>query len=172
MEKKIHENFDTLAKLKTVDPKFENTLILFVKKNKKLFYQRIREDKIRDIHGDLYLKNIFILENNKFYLYDRLEFNDDLRYADIAEDMAHLSMDLDYHKRSDLRKHLISQYIEKSSDTNLENLVYFLMCYKACIRSMVSLFHAKNETIAKKRIAHIRESKDLLKLAASYLESF
>ena len=172
MEKKIHENFDTLAKLKTVDPKFENILILFVKKNKKLFYQRIRENKIRDIHGDLYLKNIFILENNKFYLYDRIEFNDDLRYADIAEDVAHLSMDLDYHKRSDLRKHLISQYIEKSSDINLENLVYFLMCYKACIRSKVSLFHAKNETIAKKRIAHIRESKDLLKLAESYLESF
>lgn len=172
MEKKIHENFDTLAKLKTVDPKFENTLILFVKKNKKLFYQRIREDKIREIHGDLYLKNIFILENKKFYLYDRIEFNDDLRYADIAEDVAHLSMDLDYHKRSDLRKQLISQYIEKSSDINLEKLVYFMMCHKACIRSKVSLFHAKNETIAKKRLAHIRESKDLLKLAESYLESF
>jgi aminoglycoside phosphotransferase family enzyme len=172
MEKKIHENFDTLAKLKTVDPKFENTLILFVKKNKKLFYQRIREDKIREIHGDLYLKNIFILENNKFYLYDRIEFNDDLRYADIAEDVAHLSMDLDYHKRSDLRKHLISQYIEKSSDINLENLVYFLMCYKACIRAKVSLFRAKNETINKKIIAQIKESKDLLKLAESYLELF
>ncbi|HZC49945.1 MAG TPA: hypothetical protein VE244_12890, partial [Nitrososphaeraceae archaeon] len=66
-------------KLNTVDPKFENTLILFIKKNKKLFYQRIREAKIRDIHGDLYLKNIFILENNnRFYLYDRIEFNDDL----------------------------------------------------------------------------------------------
>ena len=172
MEKKIHENFNTLAKLKTVDPKFENALILFVKKNKKIFYQRIRENKIRDIHGDLYLKNIFILEKNKFYLYDRIEFNDGLRYADIAEDIAHLSMDLDYHKRSDLRKHLISQYIEKSSDIDLENLVYFLMCYKACIRSKVSLFHAKNETIAKKRIARIRESKDLLKLAESYLELF
>jgi aminoglycoside phosphotransferase family enzyme len=79
MKKKIHENFETLRKLKTVDPKFENTLILFIKKNKKLFYQRIREDKIRDIHGDLYLKNIFILQNNRFYPYDRIEFNDDLR---------------------------------------------------------------------------------------------
>jgi uncharacterized protein len=172
MEKKIHENFDTLAKLKTVDPKFENTLILFVKKNKKLFYQRIREDKIREIHGDLYLKNIFILENNRFYLYDRIEFNDYLRYADIAEDIAHLSMDLDYHKRSDLRKHFISQYIEKCNDINLENLVYSLMCYKACIRAKVSLFRAKNETSRKKRIALIKESKDLLKLAESYLELF
>jgi aminoglycoside phosphotransferase family enzyme len=173
MEKKIHENFETLAKLKTVDPKFENALILFIKGNKKLFYQRIREDKIRDIHGDLYLKNIFILENNdRFYLYDRIEFNDYLRYADIAEDIAHLSMDLDYHKRSDLISYFISQYIEKSNDINLENLVYFLMCYKACIRAKVSLFRAKNETINKKRIAQIKESKDLLKLAESYLELF
>jgi aminoglycoside phosphotransferase family enzyme len=173
MEKKIHENFDTIAKLKTVDPKFENTLILFIKKNKILFYQRIREGKIRDIHGDLYLKNIFILENNnRFYLYDRIEFNDDLRYADIAEDIAHLSMDLDYHKRSDLRKHFIFQYIEKSNDSNLEKLVYFLMCYKACIRVKVCLFRAKNELIDKKRIAEIRESKALLKLAESYLELF
>jgi aminoglycoside phosphotransferase family enzyme len=172
IKKKIHENFETLTKLKTVDPKFENTLILFIKKNKKLLYDRIREDKIRDIHGDLYLKNIFILENNRFYLYDRIEFNDDLRYADIAEDIAHLSMDLDYHKRSDLRKHFIFQYIEKSNDINLENLVYFLMCYKACIRAKVSLFRAKNETITKKRIAQIKESKDLLKLAESYLELF
>jgi aminoglycoside phosphotransferase family enzyme len=172
VKKKIHENFETLTKLKTIDPKFENTLILFIKKNKKLFYQRIREDKIRDIHGDLYLKNIFILENNRFYLYDRIEFNDYLRFADIAEDIAHLSMDLDYHKRSDLRKHFISQYIEESNDINLENLVYFLMCYKACIRAKVSLFRAKNETIGKKRIFEIKESKYLLKLAESYLELF
>ena len=81
-------------------------------------------------------------------------------------------MDLDYHKRSDLRRYFISQYIEKSNDINLENLVYFLMCYKACIRAKVSLFRAKNETINKKRIAQIKESKDLLKLAESYLELF
>jgi aminoglycoside phosphotransferase family enzyme len=46
------------------------------------------------------------------------------------------------------------------------------MCYKACIRAKVSLFRAKNEIIGKKRIAHIKESKDLLKLAESYLELF
>src|SRR5919202_2921284 len=168
MERKIHENFKTLAKLKTIDPKFENALILFIKSNKKLFHQRIKEDKIRDIHGDLYLKNIFILENNKkVYLYDRIEFNDHLRYADIAEDIAHFSMDLDYHKRSDLRKYFISQYIEKSNDINLKDLVYFLMCYKACVRIKVCIFRAKNETSAQKKLVQIRESKDLLELAES-----
>jgi aminoglycoside phosphotransferase family enzyme len=173
MEKKIHENFETLEKLKNPSSKLEKILMLFIKNNRKLFYQRIKEGKIRDIHGDLYLKNIFILENNKkFYLYDRIEFNDHLRYADIAEDIAHFSMDLDYHKRSDLRKYFISQYIEKSNDINLKDLVYFLMCYKACVRIKVCIFRAKNETSAKKKLVQIKESKDLLELAESYLELF
>jgi len=91
MKKKIDENFETLAKLDTnntnnkiVDPKFHKKLISFITNNKPLFHKRIKEDKIREIHGDLYLRNIFIVNNNvsRFYLYDRIEFNDSLRYAD------------------------------------------------------------------------------------------
>jgi aminoglycoside phosphotransferase family enzyme len=171
MKKKIAENFQTLAKLKsTVDSKFEKKLNSFIKNNDALFYSRIAGNRIRDIHGDLYLKNIFIIKN-KFYLYDRIEFNDFLRYADVAEDVAHLSMDLDYHKRDDLSKYFISQYIMKSNDVKLSGLVYFLMCYKACVRAKVSLFSARNEKIfTNKRMEYVRESEDHLKLAESYLE--
>jgi aminoglycoside phosphotransferase family enzyme len=178
MKKKIDENFETLAKLdtnnKTVHSKFHRKLISFIKNNKPLFYKRIREGKIREIHGDLYLRNIFIVNNkiSRFYLYDRIEFNDSLRYADIAEDVAHLSMDLDYHKRNDLRRYFISKYIEKSSDNCLRDLLYFLMCYKACVRAKVSLFRARTEIIGEKRKIQLEASKDLLELAGSYLESF
>jgi aminoglycoside phosphotransferase family enzyme len=176
MKTKIDENFETLAKLNTNNEivHFHRKLISFIKNNKPLFYKRIREDKIREIHGDLYLRNIFIINNkvSRFYLYDRIEFNDSLRYADIAEDLAHLSMDLDYYKRTDLRMHLISKYIEKSNDNSLQDLLYFLMCYKACVRAKVSLFRAKAEKIVEKRKTQLEESKDLLELAGSYLESF
>ena len=176
MNKKIHENFETLTKLDTnnqiVHSKFERKLISFITCNKSLFYKRIREEKIREIHGDLYLRNIFIINNNdKFYLYDRIEFNDSLRYADIAEDVAHLSMDLEYYKRNDLRKYFISKYIEKSNDNSLQDLLYFLMCYKACVRAKVSLFRAKTEIIGEKRKTYLEEAEDLLELAGSYLES-
>ena len=77
----------------------------FCPKQQKLFLDRIHKGKIRDIHGDLHLKNVFIVQN-RFYLYDRIEFNDALRYADIAEDVAHLSMDLDHHKRTNFQKYL------------------------------------------------------------------
>jgi aminoglycoside phosphotransferase family enzyme len=92
------------------------------------------------------------------------------RYADVAEDVAHLSMDLDHHKRNDFRKRFVSKYISKSNDLNLEKIIYFWMCYKACVRAKVSFFHATNEMAAEKRIDHLRESKDLLALAESYLE--
>ena len=130
----------------------------------------MRESKIRDIHGDVYLKNIFVIDN-KFYLYDRIEFNDSLRYADIVEDVAHLSMDLDFHERSDLSTHFISSYIKKSNDKNMTRLVYFMMCYKACVRAKVSLFRAQVKDKDEK-IIHTNEAKKLLKLASSYIKLF
>ena len=178
LKKKIDENFQTFGKLNNEMPAYKldkmhkiyKRLISFVANNKTLFYKRITQGKIREIHGDLYLGNIFIV-NKRFYLYDRIEFNDSLRYADVTEDVAHLSMDLDYNGRTDLRKHFVSQYIEYTDDIDLKNLLYFLMCYKACVRAKVSLFRAKNETDNETRKRWIEESKNLLDLAAAYIES-
>ena len=105
--------------------KIYKRLISFLGNNKTLFYQRIRQGKIREIHGFLYLGNIFVVNDKRFYLYDRIEFNDSLSYADVTEDMADLSMDLDYNRRIDLRKHFVSQYIQLSDDVDLKNLLYF-----------------------------------------------
>jgi aminoglycoside phosphotransferase family enzyme len=112
MRAKIKENFLTLSKLTNRGSLFESRLNLFVRDNYDLFERRIRASYIRDIHSDLYLKNIFFM-NGKFIMYDRIEFNDSLRYADVSEDVAHLAMDLDYNHREDLRQYLISHYIKK-----------------------------------------------------------
>ncbi len=170
INEKINENFDTIATLTKVDGKLRKALLSFVEDNQSLFRERIHENKIRDIHGDLHLENIFIVQN-KVYLYDRIEFNDSLRYADIAEDVAHLCMDLDHHKRTDFQKYFISQYIEKSNDLTLREVIYFWMCYKACVRAKVSLFRAKNEADKEQRTSYINEAKDLFLLANSYIDS-
>jgi aminoglycoside phosphotransferase family enzyme len=183
MKRKVDENFTTLSRLAIIDPKFEEKLVSFIKDEHNLFLQRITNEKIRDIHGDLYLKNIFIMpdknnnNNNKFYLYDRLEFNDSLRYADVAEDVAHLGMDLDLHGSSELRKRLISAYKLQAKDTSLENIVYFLMCYKACVRVKVSLFRAKGRDKTNSNDRKIinqaeEEARSHMELAESYLKLF
>ena len=180
MMRKVEENFATLSKLTNINSKFETSLKSFINRKTNLFLKRIRDDKIRDIHGDLYLKNVFIMPDGKFYLYDRIEFNDSLRYADVVEDVAHLAMDLDFHERSDLRKRLISEYILRSKDNNLEDIVYFFMCYKACVRAKVSLFRAKSLAKNKdhtysdhdrKRIDEAEEeARRHLQLSESYLD--
>ena len=177
MKRKVKENFATLSKLASINQKFERSLELFIHSKRSLFLGRIRDEKVRDIHGDLYLKNVFIMPDNRFYLYDRIEFNDSLRYADVAEDVAHLAMDLDLHGRTDLRKLLISEYILQGKDASLEDIVYFLMCYKACVRVKVSLFRAKglekntNSDDDRKEIDRAEEeARRHLQLAESYLE--
>jgi aminoglycoside phosphotransferase family enzyme len=171
LKMKIAENFNTLSKLANIPPKFEQKLISFIANNSTLLYHRINQSKIRDIHGDLYLKNIFFV-HHKFYLYDRIEFNDSLRYADVAEDVAHISMDLEYHKKFNLRKHFLFQYIKKSRDSTLEELIYFWMCYKACVRAKVSFFSAKGETDNLRQATSIKEAEEHLRLAASYIDLF
>jgi aminoglycoside phosphotransferase family enzyme len=177
MKRKVEENFATLSKLTSINHELERSLELFIHNKRNLFLERIRDEKIRDIHGDLYLKNVFIMPDNKFYLYDRIEFNDSLRYADVAEDVAHLAMDLDFHGRSDLRKLLISDYMLQGKDTSLEDIVYFLMCYKACVRAKVSLFGArdlnknnKSDHDRKRKEQAEEEATRHLQLAESYLE--
>jgi aminoglycoside phosphotransferase family enzyme len=157
---KIEENFRTLAKLKHPTPQAEDKLIKFINNNENLFLTRIRDKRIRDIHGDLYLNNIFIVKDRKYYLYDRIEFNDSLRYADIAEDVAHLSMDLEYHKRKDLKLYFVRTYVSRSKDHTLKKILNFLICYKAFMRAKVSLFQATFESTTRQR--KLKEEADLL----------
>lgn len=171
MKSKIKENFLTISKLAKIDSIFEERLNQFVEDNKILFAKRLKESRVRDIHGDLYLKNIFYFKN-RFYLYDRIEFNDFLRYADVAEDVSHLAMDFDYHKRHDLRDWFISLYNQKSKDATLSKILYFLISYKACMRAKVSSFRAGQLSNESEKQKCTSDAHNLLVIARNYLERF
>ena len=76
-------------------------------------------------------------------MYDRIEFSDSFRYADVTEDIAYLSMDLIYHKREDLQTRFTKDYVSRSKDYSLENILDFMICYKAFVGAKVSFFHAR-----------------------------
>jgi aminoglycoside phosphotransferase family enzyme len=167
---KIKENFQTLARLKHPTPQARDTLIKFIDNNKNFFLTRIRDKKIRDIHGDLYLKNIFIVKDRKYYLYDRVEFNDSLRYADIGEDVAHLSMDLEYRNHKDLQLYFVRTYVSRSRDHTLEKILNFLICYKAFMRAKVSIFQASFESTKTRQHTLKKETDLLLAFGQKYLK--
>ena len=168
---KINDSFQTLARLKHPIPRARDTLIKFIYNNENFFLTRIRDKKIRDIHGDLYLKNIFIVKNRRYYLYDRVEFNDSLRYADVAEDVAHLSMDLEHHKHKDLQLYFVRTYISRSQDHALERILNFLISYKAFMRAEVSLFQASFESTKSRKHRLQKDADSHFALGQKYLEA-
>jgi aminoglycoside phosphotransferase family enzyme len=107
----IRKTFTKLTNFIDLDNSNITRLNVYVRNNKELLSYCISHENIQEIHGDRYFRNIF-LSNGKFYFYDRIEFNASLGYANIAEDIDHLVMDLDYHEREDLRKYLIDYYIK------------------------------------------------------------
>ncbi len=117
----------------------------FYVENKDLFEKRIKDQKVRDCHGDLYSKNICIVDEEKIYVYDCIEFNERFRYSDVASDVAFLLMDLENYSRYDLSSLFFKKYVEFSKDADLERIVDFYKIYRAYVRGKIAFFQSNKE---------------------------
>lgn len=64
----------------------------FFSQNEPLFTRRLQGGYMRDCHGDLHTRNIFLLPEPQPF--DCIEFNDDFRRIDVLDEIAFLCMDL------------------------------------------------------------------------------
>jgi aminoglycoside phosphotransferase family enzyme len=76
----------------------------FLTERKDTFFERIKEGRIRDCHGDLRLEHIFF--GDEISILDCIEFNERFRYTDVVADIGFLAMDLDFRNSSDLSRQL------------------------------------------------------------------
>ena len=79
-------------------------------------------------------------------------------------------MDLDHNNENKLSEHFVYKYMIKSYDRPLQDLIYFLMCYKICVRAKVTYFNANNQKSDMKKSFYVREAKNLSVLSDSYVE--
>lgn len=171
IKNRVKENFDTIQQVTGKRySDLEKNMTDFLSQNKKILDSRRLYGKIKDVHGDLYLENIFF-RNRKFYLYDRIEFNDTLRYSDVVEDVAHLSMDLDFRGKTKTKERFLGYYKKMSDeDQYFFMLLYFYMCYRAMVKAKVYFFRQHNEENKKKH--HEKIASKLVSLAESYSNNF
>lgn len=103
------------------------------------FARRIDQNKIRECHGDLHLKNICLWQN-QIQIFDCIEFNEPFRNSDVLYDLAFLFMDLEFRGRPDLANRLLNVYLEETND--YEGLLFMpLFCsMRAYIRAKVTSF--------------------------------
>ncbi len=71
-------------------------------------------------------------------------------------------MDLDYHGREDLSRHLIGAYVAESGDHDLMEVLDFYKCYRAYVRGKVESFRLDDPHIPE------REKKEALRRAQKY----
>ena len=119
----------------------------FIKNNKALFIKRIKNGKIRDIHGDLHSENIFY--HKKPYLFDCIEFNASFRQIDIIAEISFLLMDLEVKGEKLLADTLLKAYLKASGETKGDSLINFYKCHYAFVTGLVSTLSNKYK-LAKK----------------------
>lgn len=117
----------------------------FYDEHAELFERRIREGRIRDSHGDLHLRNIFLEQPP--VVFDCIEFNDRFRCGDVAVDLAFLAMDLDFNDRPELADRLIDGYVTTSGDLELPDLLDFYRCYRAYVRGKIACFTSADPSL-------------------------
>lgn len=121
-----------------------------------VFAMRIARDAVRDGHGDLRLEHAYLSHDGVLIL-DCIEFNDRFRYADVACDLAFLSMDLSFHRRVDLAEHLLAAYARESNDFDLYSIIDFYESYRAYVRAKIATLMAENEDAAPDLRARARD---------------
>ena len=133
----------------------------FFAEKKELFKQRRDNNKIKECHGDLHLRNIWWWQN-KIRLFDRIEFNEPFRFVDVMYEIAFTVMDLDARGRSDFGNIFLNTYIEQTGDWEGLQVLPLYLSRQAYVRAKVTSFLLDDPNIP----PEVKE--DSKKIAADY----
>jgi len=128
------------------------------------FAARKAQGFIREGHGDLHLGNIAWVDDAPL-IFDGIEFNPDLRFIDVINEMAFLTMDLHHRDMSGLAWRVLNRYLEHTGDyAGLAALPYY-MVYRALVRAKVAAIRARQSS------GDFRECEDYLRLAVRLVKT-
>ncbi len=144
---------------------------LFLRRRASLFEERARRGRVRDGHGDLHLDSICVTDPIR--IFDCIEFNERFRYQDVAEEVAFLAMDLEFHGYPSYAAAFVDAYVADSGDAELRELLDFYKAYRAYVRAKVSSFQTDDPRIGDAEKAHLRATATrYYELAGRYARAF
>ena len=108
---------------------------------REVFVQRKREGRVRECHGDLHLGNIVFLDGEP-RVFDCIEFNPDLRWIDVMNEVAFLVMDLKAASRQDFAGRFLNAYLESTGDYGGLSVLRYYLAYRALVRAKINLMRA------------------------------
>lgn len=102
-----------------------------------LMAARKRDGRVRECHGDLHLANL-VLVGQQIQMFDCIEFSDDLRWIDVASEVAFTYMDLIAHGQPGLANWFVNEILSRSGDYEAALVLRFYAVYRAMVRAKVA----------------------------------
>ncbi len=142
----------------------------FLRIHQETFKGRIADGYIRDCHGDLHSRNIFLYARP--VIFDCLEFNDDFRRIDVLDELAFFCMDLEAEGFDHLSKAFTDYYFEgdKAQFGKTEHMLFtYYKCYRANVRAKVNALRAMNPEVSVRK-GSLDDVRKYINLMDKYLD--
>jgi aminoglycoside phosphotransferase family enzyme/predicted kinase len=120
---------------------------------------------VRACHGDLHLDNV-MRWRGKISMFDCIDFDDALRWVDIANDIAFLVMDLRAQAGTRLSNRLLNAWLEASGDYAALELMQLYVVYRALVRVLVAHLRSRSGS-SSKAAAGARDAARYMEIAAA-----
>ena len=129
-----------------------------------LLSRRRQKERVREGHGDLHLANLVLIDD-EVLPFDAIEFNDELRWIDVASDMAFTWMDLLDHGQPGLANVWLSEWLDASGDVSAPSVWSFFASYRAGVRAKVAAIRAGQQGGSADADGSLAEARRYLALA-------
>ncbi|MEM5436634.1 AAA family ATPase [Paraburkholderia diazotrophica] len=106
---------------------------------------------VRGCHGDLHLDNV-VRWRGRIAMFDCIDFDDALRWIDVANDVAFLIMDLRARAGARLANRLLNGWLDVSGDYSALAPMALYVVYRALVRAWVA--HLKGRNASARRAAN------------------
>ncbi|CAL1125394.1 unnamed protein product [Cladocopium goreaui] len=143
------------------------SLLRMLKLESEGFDARVKAGRVIEGHGDLRPEHVCLIDPP--VVFDCIEFSQDFRTIDVADELSFLAMECDLLKAGELGQRLIEQTQAALADDVPPRLSRFYKAYRACVRSKVAALRSVQLEGEAEQAAH-DEAEAYLKLAEGYTE--
>jgi aminoglycoside phosphotransferase family enzyme/predicted kinase len=165
LEHHIRANGEALANLMQPDHSLIHRIqcnqLRYLKLQFEEFQKRVTAGRVVDGHGDLRPEHIYVEKTPA--VIDGIEFSEELREVDIADELCFLAMECERLGDGGIGDLVLETYQRTCGDQIPPRLLAFYRTYRACVRAKIALFRSEQlgETGRQKIDGLIREYLDL-----------
>lgn len=117
----------------------------------------------------MHLRNL-ALPDDEIYIFDGMEFNDQIRWIDMISELALLVMDLDDRGAPHLTQRVLNHYLQQTGDHDGLKLLRFYQVYRAMVKAKVNAIRLSQGLLSSagsRALKHVYQS--CITLATKYV---